>query len=129
MAVQWLGPRVSFSLEDAGGRGQGREAAVAVAGAKAGTSADANFEFLLGGRAVASMLPVDELFCGGKLIPLRIPAPLAKDEAVAAVAVGAMTVQSTWPPKHTRAGAGVGGCAAAGDASDGGGEGSGGSRW
>ncbi|PUZ75418.1 hypothetical protein GQ55_1G166900 [Panicum hallii var. hallii] len=88
-----------------------------------------DFKFLLGGRAAASMLHADELFSGGKLIPLRIPAPSAEDEAVAAAAVGAMTVQSTWPLKHTRAGAGVGGCAATGDASDGGGEGSGGSQW
>ncbi|PAN21821.2 hypothetical protein PAHAL_3G493300 [Panicum hallii] len=97
-AVQWLGPRVSFSLEDAGGGGGGREAALAVAGGKAGPSAGADFEFLLGGCAAASMLPADELFSGGKLVPLRIPAPSAEEEAV-----GATAAQSTLPPKHARA--------------------------
>jgi len=40
-----------------------------------------------------------ELFSGGKIVPLRIPAPSAEDEA-AAVAVGATTAQSTRPPEH-----------------------------
>ncbi|XP_062204714.1 formin-like protein 16 [Phragmites australis] len=67
-AVQWLGPRVSFSFDEAGGGG-GREA---VAGGK--PSAGADFEFLLAGCSAVSMLPADELFSGGKLVPLRIPA-------------------------------------------------------
>jgi hypothetical protein len=94
--VQWLGPRVSFSLDDAGGGG-GREAAAA--GGKAG----AEFEFLLGGCAAAcSMLPADELFSGGKLVPLRIPAP-ADDTGAPGVEVGVeVTAQSTLllPPKQ-----------------------------
>ncbi|XP_066359883.1 uncharacterized protein [Miscanthus floridulus] len=92
-AVQWLGPRVSFSLDDAGGGG-GREAAAA--GGKAGPNACADFEFLLGGCAAAcSMLPADELFSGGKLVPLRIPAP-ADETGAPVVEVGVeVTAQST----------------------------------
>ncbi|CAN6348440.1 unnamed protein product [Urochloa humidicola] len=100
-AVQWLGPRVSFSLDDAGGGGVGtREAAAALAaGGKAGATAGADFEFLLGGCAAASMLPADELFSGGKLVPLRIPAPSADEEAVGPAAAQS----STLPPKHAQA--------------------------
>ncbi|CAL4891044.1 unnamed protein product [Urochloa decumbens] len=100
-AVQWLGPRVSFSLDEAGGAA-GREAAMAAGGGKGGPSAGADFEFLLGGCAAASMLPADELFSGGKLVPLRIPAPSADDEAGPAAAA-----QSTLPPKQAQAPASV----------------------
>ncbi|KAE8800101.1 formin-like protein 5 [Hordeum vulgare] len=63
----WLAPRVSFSLEDAGGCGGGRDAA-------GGGGASADLEFLLAGcSAVSTMLPADELFSGGKLVPLRLP--------------------------------------------------------
>ncbi|CAD6266969.1 unnamed protein product [Miscanthus lutarioriparius] len=96
-AVQWLGPRVSFSLDDAGGGG-GREAAAAggKAGPSACTGAGADFEFLLGGCAAAcSMLPADELFSGGKLVPLRIQAP-ADETGAPVVEVGVeVTAQST----------------------------------
>lgn len=105
-AAQWLGPRVSFSLDDAGGGGVGGRDAAAAAGGKAGpgAGAGADFEFLLGGCAAAcSMLPADELFSGGKLVPLRIPA--STDETAAAAAAGAeaeVAAQSTLlpPPKQ-----------------------------
>lgn len=78
--MQWLGPRVSFSLEDAGGCGGGRDAA---GGGGAG-KASADFEFLLAGcSAVSTMLPADELFSGGKLVPLRLPSSSGSVEVAA----------------------------------------------
>ena len=74
--------------------------AVAAAGGKAGPGAGADFEFLLGGCAAASMLPADELFSGGKLVPLRIPAPPAEEEAAAGAAVALSTAL---PPKQAQA--------------------------
>ncbi|KAM0823756.1 hypothetical protein ACQ4PT_070659 [Festuca glaucescens] len=67
-AMQWLSPRVSFSLDDAGGR----DASMAAGGGAGKASADFEF-FLAGCSAVSTMLPADELFSGGKLVPLRIP--------------------------------------------------------
>ncbi|CAM0948931.1 unnamed protein product [Alopecurus aequalis] len=74
-AMQWLSPRVSFSLDDAGGcGGAGRDASAAAAGGGGAGKASADFEFFLAGcSAVSTMLPADELFSGGKLVPLRIP--------------------------------------------------------
>ncbi|CAD6342070.1 unnamed protein product [Miscanthus lutarioriparius] len=100
-AVHWLGPRVSFSLDDAEGGG-GREAAAA--GGKAGAGAD--FEFLLGGCAAAcSMLPADELFSGGKLVPLHIPP--ADETAAAGASVGVeveeVTAKSALLPNQEQA--------------------------
>lgn len=64
--MQWLGPRVSFSLEDAAG--------CAAAGGAGTGKASNDFEFLLAGCSpVSTMLPADELFSGGKLVPLRLP--------------------------------------------------------
>ena len=104
-AVHWLGPRVSFSLDDAEGGG-GREAAAAGGKAGAGPSAcagaGADFEFLLGGCAAAcSMLPADELFSGGKLVPLRIPTPKDEMGALGVVKVEVeVTAQSMLLPKQ-----------------------------
>uniref|UniRef100_A0A453NG14 Uncharacterized protein n=1 Tax=Aegilops tauschii subsp. strangulata TaxID=200361 RepID=A0A453NG14_AEGTS len=61
----WLGPRLSFS----------RDAPAAVAPAAAAASKEfIDFEFSFGGSA--TMLPADELFADGKLLPLR-PQPAA----------------------------------------------------
>ncbi|KAL5205857.1 hypothetical protein ABZP36_034066 [Zizania latifolia] len=96
--AQWLSPRVSFSFDDVGGGGgvTGRgEAAVAVAG-----KASADFEFLLAaGCSAVSMLPADELFCGGKLVPLRLP---GASSSVAAVVVEGEGVGATMPPAAPR---------------------------
>lgn len=103
-AAQWLGPRVSFSLDDAGGGGGvgGREAAAAAGGkAGPGAGAGADFEFLLGGCAAAcSMLPADELFSGGKLVPLRIPASTDETAAGAEAEVAAQSTLLPPPPKQ-----------------------------
>ncbi|KAM0825307.1 hypothetical protein ACQ4PT_056110 [Festuca glaucescens] len=79
--MQWLSPRVSFSLDDAGGCG-GRDAS-----AGGGGKVSADFEFFLAGcSAVSTMLPADELFSGGKLVPLRIPTTSSTSSAAGGVA-------------------------------------------
>ncbi|KAL5200296.1 hypothetical protein ABZP36_021499 [Zizania latifolia] len=80
----WHGPRVSFS-RDAGAE---EAAAVAVAVAVVATTTATpepaiskdfiDFEFSLGGSA--TMLPADELFADGKLLPLRKAAAVAAAE-------------------------------------------------
>uniref|UniRef100_A0A0E0LEM0 Uncharacterized protein n=1 Tax=Oryza punctata TaxID=4537 RepID=A0A0E0LEM0_ORYPU len=81
----WHGPRVSFS-RDAGGE----ETAAVVAAAVATTTTPEpaiskdfiDFEFSLGGSA--TMLPADELFADGKLLPLRKAAAAVVQEMDAA---------------------------------------------
>ncbi|OEL14373.1 hypothetical protein BAE44_0024606 [Dichanthelium oligosanthes] len=80
MSFGWLGPRLSF-----GGGGRDSAAAAVVveveepkAEAAAISKDFIDFEFSLGGAA--TMLPADELFADGKLLPLR-PPPAAAGKA------------------------------------------------
>ncbi|RLM54384.1 flocculation protein FLO11-like [Panicum miliaceum] len=91
-AYGWLSPRVSFShdaqgadvMEPAAVSSPAAVAAMAVATPEPAISKDfIDFEFSLGGSA--TMLPADELFADGKLLPLRkAAAPLPDTEAAAA---------------------------------------------
>ncbi|KAL6888718.1 hypothetical protein ACP4OV_009744 [Aristida adscensionis] len=84
MSFGWLGPRLSFGGRDAAAAAasaleeEEEEPALAPASAAAAESAVSkefiDFEFSLGGSA--TMLPADELFADGKLLPLR-PQPRA----------------------------------------------------
>ncbi|KAL5225442.1 hypothetical protein ABZP36_012081 [Zizania latifolia] len=94
--AQWLSPRVSFSLDDGGGGGGGDRGEAAVGG-----KASADFEFLLAaGCSAVSMLPADELFSGGKLVPLRLPGASAL--AAAVVEGEGVEVVATVPPVAPR---------------------------
>ncbi|RLN08726.1 zinc finger CCCH domain-containing protein 18-like [Panicum miliaceum] len=85
LSFGWLGPRLSFG---GGGGGGGRDALAAAVveveveepRAEPAISKDfIDFEFSLGGSA--TMLPADELFADGKLLPLRPQAAAGKAEA------------------------------------------------
>ncbi|PUZ74205.1 hypothetical protein GQ55_1G046900 [Panicum hallii var. hallii] len=82
MSFGWLGPRLSF-----GGGGGGRDALAAVVEVEEPKAEPAiskdfiDFEFSLGGSA--TMLPADELFADGKLLPLRPQASAGKAAAEA----------------------------------------------
>ncbi|XP_066374170.1 uncharacterized protein [Miscanthus floridulus] len=120
----WLSPRVSFS-RDAADLVVVDPVAMAVAATpEPAISKDfIDFEFSLGGSA--TMLPADELFADGKLLPLRkaaAAAPLPDPEAAAAAPAPAllpeeamaMPAPSTEPIKPLRAAA----VAAAADGTD-----------
>ncbi|KAE8797917.1 formin-like protein 5 [Hordeum vulgare] len=82
--MQWLALRVSFSLEDVGGCGGGRDAG---GGGGAG-KVSADFEFLLADcSGVSTMLPADELFSGGKLVTLRLPSSSGSSSEAAVTAM------------------------------------------
>ncbi|KAG2656205.1 zinc finger CCCH domain-containing protein 18-like [Panicum virgatum] len=80
MSFGWLGPRLSF--------GGGRDALASVVEVEEPKAEPAiskdfiDFEFSLGGSA--TMLPADELFANGKLLPLRPQAAAGKAAAAAA---------------------------------------------
>ncbi|KAG2648700.1 protein enabled homolog [Panicum virgatum] len=77
MSFGWLGPRLSF-----GGGGGALASVVEVEEPKAEPAISKDFidfEFSLGGSA--TMLPADELFADGKLLPLRPQAAVRKAEA------------------------------------------------
>ncbi|WVZ78942.1 hypothetical protein U9M48_026579 [Paspalum notatum var. saurae] len=86
----WLSPpRASFG-GDAAGAADLEQHAMAVATPEPAISKDfIDFEFSLGGSA--TMLPADELFADGKLLPLRKAPPLPDPEAPAAAAAEAAT--------------------------------------
>ncbi|KAG8069837.1 hypothetical protein GUJ93_ZPchr0006g43749 [Zizania palustris] len=70
----WLGPRVSFGRDVVAGQ----ETASSSSAAESAISKEfIDFEFSLGGAA--TMLPADELFSDGKLLPLR-PHPVVQPE-------------------------------------------------
>ncbi|CAL5023834.1 unnamed protein product [Urochloa decumbens] len=86
MSFGWLGPRLSFGggVRDAAAVVEVVEEEEPVAAEPAAISKDfIDFEFSLGGGA--TMLPADELFADGKLLPLRPPQPAA-GKAAAVVA-------------------------------------------
>ncbi|KAL6603162.1 hypothetical protein ACP70R_043523 [Stipagrostis hirtigluma subsp. patula] len=80
----WLSPRVSFSRDAAAAAVEAPASPVSAVGVAAATPEPAiskdfiDFEFSLGGSA--TMLPADELFADGKLLPLRKAAPLPDAE-------------------------------------------------
>ncbi|RLN13190.1 flocculation protein FLO11-like [Panicum miliaceum] len=86
-AYGWLSPRVSFSRDAQGGDVMEPAAAMAAATPEPAISTDfIDFEFSLGGAA--TMLPADELFADGKLLPLRkAAAPPPDPEGAAAAAL------------------------------------------
>ncbi|KAF8658714.1 hypothetical protein HU200_059190 [Digitaria exilis] len=72
----WISPRVSFSPDADLDPTAAATMAAAVATPEPAISKDfIDFEFSLGGSA--TMLPADELFADGKLLPLRKPSPAA----------------------------------------------------
>ncbi|KAF8687336.1 hypothetical protein HU200_043019 [Digitaria exilis] len=72
----WISPRVSFSPDADLDPTASAAAMAAVATPEPAISKDfIDFEFSLGGSA--TMLPADELFADGKLLPLRKPSPAA----------------------------------------------------
>ncbi|TVU08537.1 hypothetical protein EJB05_41945, partial [Eragrostis curvula] len=88
----WLSPRVSFSRDAVVAAEEPAVSSLSpvLAGVAAVTPEPAiskdfiDFEFSLGGSA--TMLPADELFADGKLLPLRKAAPLPDPEAMPAPA-------------------------------------------
>ncbi|CAL4971222.1 unnamed protein product [Urochloa decumbens] len=89
MSFGWLGPRLSFGggVRDAAAVVEVVEEEEPVASAAAEPAAISkdfiDFEFSLGGAA--TMLPADELFADGKLLPLRPPQAAAGKVSAAAV--------------------------------------------
>ncbi|NP_001142549.1 uncharacterized LOC100274801 [Zea mays] len=78
MTFGWLGPGLPFGARDAAAEAE--EPAAAAKAEPAAICKDLiDFEFSLGGSA--TMLPADELFADGKLLPLRPQATAGKAEA------------------------------------------------
>ncbi|XP_062221283.1 uncharacterized protein LOC133920699 [Phragmites australis] len=77
MSFGWLGPRLSFGGLDAAVDEPAALSSSALASAEPAITKDfIDFEFSLGGSA--TMLPADELFADGKLLPLRPQAAAEK---------------------------------------------------
>ncbi|CAN6277648.1 unnamed protein product [Urochloa humidicola] len=97
MSFGWLGPRLSFGGRDPAAVVVEEEepvAAAAVAEPAAMSKDFIDFEFSLGGAA--TMLPADELFADGKLLPLR--PPQAAPWKAAATAVAELELVAEIPP-------------------------------